>query len=65
MASEAERKRQQEKTTFWQKAKVAFTPGDVSDRSRELSSMADATEADERRKAELEAIRRKRMNAGE
>lgn len=65
MASERERKRIADKVGFFDKLKVSLTPGDVSVKQQQLSEIADRNEADERRKAELEAIRRKRMNAGE
>ena len=60
--TEAERKRVGEKVGFWDKLKVAVTPGDVSERSKKLRDIADSNEREE---AMQEAIRRKRMNAGE
>lgn len=60
MANEATRKKIDEHTSFWQKTKTAFMPGDVSERTKALEQMADDNiEADKR--AQAEAIRRKRM----
>lgn len=65
MSSDRERKRVAEKVSTWDKFVTSITPGDISVKAKRLSDIADANEAEERRKAELEAVRQKRMNAGQ
>lgn len=65
MSSERERKRVAEKVGTWDKFTTLISPGDISSKEKQLSSIADRNEAEERRQAELEAIRRKRVNAGQ
>ena len=62
---ERQKKRINDKVSLFDRVRVSFTPGDTSNKERELESIASRNEADERRKAELEAVRRKRMNASE
>lgn len=52
------------KVGFWDKVSVALTPGDALQRENRLNKIADDNEAEERRKAQLEAIRNKRMAGG-
>jgi len=60
MSSERERKRISEHVGAWDKFKTLITPGDINEKQRKLLDIADANERD----AQLEAIKRKRMNAG-
>ena len=47
----------QNNTSFWDRTKMAFTPGDVSDKIKGLKDVADENV----RQQQLEAIRKKRM----
>lgn len=64
MTDEERKKRRAEKVGTWDKFITGITPGPVHERAAKLDAIADANEAEERRKAELEAVRQKRMNAG-
>lgn len=48
----------------WDQFTTLITPGDTSGKRQKLRDMAVHNEAEEKRRAELEAIRNKRMNAG-
>ncbi len=63
--NEFQRKRVADKVGWWDKLKVAVTPGDVNERGQKLLQIADRNEEEERRKAQAEAIRRKRMENAE
>jgi hypothetical protein len=61
MASQREQKRISDNVSAWDQFKTLITPGDVSDKQRQLSAIADQNE----REAQVEAIRKRRMNAGQ
>lgn len=65
MSSERERKRIADKVGAWDKFTTLIMPGDITSKQEQLSSIADRNEAEEKRQAELEAIKRRRMNAGQ
>jgi hypothetical protein len=52
-----------DKVSTWDKFKIGITPRlDVHERDKQLEDLADAKVREEKRQAELEALRRKRMN---
>lgn len=57
--AERQRKKVSEKVSKWDQFTTLVMPGDIADKRQKLNDMADANE-----RAELEAIRQKRMNAG-
>lgn len=65
MASEYNKKRISEKVGTWDKFTTLITPGDVSEKERKLLQIADRNEEEEKRQAQLEAIKKRRFNTGE
>ena len=61
---EKDQKRIADKVGLWDKFITYRSPGDIMDKKTKLLKIADENEAEERRKAELEAIRQRRLNSG-
>ncbi len=68
MPTDEERKRKQkfvnENTSAWERFTTSITPGDVSERYRNIEQKAHENYQEKQKQAQLEALRKKRMNAG-